>query len=980
MHLKYLVFSICLWICLAFNATAQTYSYKHFTILDGLVQNQVMNLYQDHRGFIWIGTKGGVSRFDGVHFKNYTSADGVPFGWGNGFFEIKNKLYYYSPNWLAVLSNDQFKLLFKFKKPEIFTIKFKSDTTEAYILFGNKILLANKSGIKNIYSTKDASNISIVGFNNFLGKILVLTKEGIYSLDNRKLTLVINKKNIELFRNCENTLYFAARNTDSSDKCSGIFKYANGITTQIFEIKSESRFTTLDINSEGNIFFQTSDAHWKVIDSMGNLFENDKMLTITSPNMICDREGNILQGSETGLYVTQSFAFRNYGEKSGIPTYIWSIMETKDSAMIFANFNGTLCRMKNNNPTIIPIKNSLKGKDFCFYMNGMRNSKGECMLPTNKSKVFFYDGQKIDVLKFKHKNIGFSPFSMYEDTSQQCVIFGLNCGLCIYNMNTKVQKFWDLPSQNILSIEEDKFHRKWICSNTKIYLLEHDSLNILKSKGFKNDIGVVSCKRDQKGNMWLATKNGLCFYNWQNEYKISNDQYFFICLYKNRYLIAGTVKGFLYIDLDEFYNYNPNCFKFFDRTNGFIGIECGQNGTCIDSKGNVWIPTSESVVKFMPEKLKMNKVEPCLNLYSFEVSDVNLTWETLLNEYADLSKTLDLTYDKHNVKIVYQGISLSCPEKVRYKTRLVGYDNDWSEATNETSIVYTNLSPGDYIFEILSCNSDKVWTSKPLQVKFCIHPAFWQTWWFFTLFVILLVGVLVMIFRWRTGIIKKHAREKQEKIQLRLNLLQQQFNPHFIDNCLNSVNNLVSMNDELKTNQYLSDFSSLMRLSLNNSNQEYISFEDEIEGVRKYLQLEFTNNSDRFTYHIDIDDALNQDELEVTPSMAQPFIENAIKHAFPNFLTKKGFISIKYTPTSFDSIKCTITDNGIGKNQSIRNKTDLQKQRISKGEIIVKEKLALYNSMRKTNYTIEIIDLADNSTETGTKVIIFIPMKPKNKK
>ncbi len=977
-HFKFIILVVASLLCMS-SSFAQQYSYKHYTILDGLAQNQVMNLYQDHRGFIWVGTKGGVSRFDGVHFKNYSAAGGVPFGWGNGFFEIKNKLYYYSPTYLAVLRNGQFELLYTFPKPRLYSIKFNSDTTEAYILYGNQILLANSSGIKDIYSCKEGINISIVGFNNFLGKLLVLTDDGLFSLENRKLTFVMNRKNIDLSYAGENVLYFGAKNSELNESVCSIYKFINGKTIRIYNTKTKSHFTTLDMNMTGNIFFQLSDSHWGLIDTIGNLLDEDSVPNFPCHNMICDREGNFWQGSETGLYYSQSFAFRNYGEKTGIPTYIWSIMETKDSAMVFAGFNGTLCRMKNNKPTAIPIDESLKGKDFYFLMNGMCNSRGECVLPTNKSKVLFYDGRKIDVVKFKYKKLGLSSFCMYEDTLQQSIFFGVSGGLCIYNLNTKNQKFLELPNQNVLFIEEDKYHRKWICTNTKIYLLERDSLKVLNSQGLKNDIGVVSCKRDQMGNMWLATKNGLYFYNWKQEMKISDDQYFFISLYKNRYIIAGTVKGFLYIDLDAFYNYNPNCFKFFDRTNGFIGIECGQNGTCIDSKGNVWIPTSESVVKFMPYKLKKNTIAPNLNLYSFEVSDESLAWETYLNEYSNLSKSVELTYDKHNIKVVYHGISLSCPEKVRYKTRLVGFDDDWLESTDETSIVFTNLPPGDYVFEILSCNSDKVWTSKPLRIKFTIHPAFWQTWWFFMFLVVMLIGIVVVIFRWRTGIIKKQSQEKQEKIQLRLNLLQQQLNPHFIDNCLNSVNNLVALNDELKTNQYLTDFSRLMRLSLNNSNQEYVSFREEVEAVEKYLQLEFTNNSDRFTYQIQIDEAINQDELEVTPSMAQPFIENAIKHAFPNFLTKKGFISIVYSSTSEGAIKCTITDNGIGKNLSIQGKTELQKLRKSKGEMIIKEKLALYNTMYKTNFTIEIKDLFEETNETGTKVIIFVPIKPKKK-
>ena len=98
-------------------------------------------------------------------------------------------------------------------------------------------------------------------------------------------------------------------------------------------------------------------------------------------------------------------------------------------------------------------------------------------------------------------------------------------------------------------------------------------------------------------------------------FKVFDECFFFLKQYKNQYIIAGGVKGFYFIDIEKFYAKSPDYARFFDRFNGFIGIECGQNGSCIDNKGHIWIPTSDKVVEFMPEKFKLNNNPPQTHIY-----------------------------------------------------------------------------------------------------------------------------------------------------------------------------------------------------------------------------------------------------------------------------------------------------------------------------------------------------------------------------
>ncbi len=930
--------------------------------MDGLVQNQVTGLYQDQHGFIWVGTKAGVSRFDGVHFKNYSSENGLLNGWVNGIIELNNTVYCYNAKGIAVLKDGQFKQLKKFKTPDLFKILLNRDSTKAYILFKNNLLLADKKGVQPIAFADTKIEIINLELDSETDNLILLANDGIYRYANEKFIAIVKNNNIGQLFSCSNSLYFATPTNASKDTIHSIYKLKNGVQTKIYESDTKFYFRILNISKTGKIFFQTDFPNWKVIDTNGVFINEDNLPKISCNHMLCDKEGNYWLGTETGLFVTQSFAFRNYGEKSGIPTYIWSIIETKDSAILLASYNGELCVMKNSVVTIIPRTEYQNEKELCFYMNGIRNSRGDCYIPTNNF-CLRWDGIKFYKIPLRVMNRGSSSFCTYEDIDSHRILFGTNEGLFIYDMNSHITKHIPTPHQNILFIESDKFNQKWVCTSAKIYLFEHDSLKDLKLPGLKNETGAVSCKRDPRGNMWLATKTGFYLYNWHQYIKISNSPYYFLSLYKNKYLIAGTITGFLYIDLDAFYAMKPNCYKFFDRYNGFTGIECGQNGTCIDSRGNVWIPTSESVVKFMPYLLKKNTLAPNLKIYSFEISGKDLKWINILNEYADITKPIELTYDKHNIKISFMGISLSCPEKVKYKTRLRGYDNSWSAPTTDVSAVFTNLPPGNYTFEIEACNADGVWTANPLQIHFNIHPAFWQTWWFYPLLGLILIGIMMFLFRLRLKSLKKKVQVKQKMSQLEMDLLHMQIKPHFTSNSLMMIKDLIYDRKYENALEAVDRFGVMLKFVAETTRERFITLEEELMILRNYINFQKLNPSNSIDFVINIADNVVLSEIVLPPILLQPFIENSIQHGLKH---KKGdgLIKIDIEPDAAnkDYVIIAIFDNGVGRNNASKLEADKPKHK----SIGIKNSTERLNNFNKNGIqNVEIFDRED-----GTEVKI----------
>jgi LytS/YehU family sensor histidine kinase len=194
-------------------------------------------------------------------------------------------------------------------------------------------------------------------------------------------------------------------------------------------------------------------------------------------------------------------------------------------------------------------------------------------------------------------------------------------------------------------------------------------------------------------------------------------------------------------------------------------------------------------------------------------------------------------------------------------------------------------------------------------------------------------------------------------------------NPHFIFNALNSVNHFIATQDERAANQFLSEFSMLMRLVLENSQQDFISLQKEQEILSLYLKLEHYRFRDKFDYEIDLDQSLNTESIEVPPMLIQPYLENAVWHGL-RYKDTKGKLSLRIRKQD-QNLVVEVCDNGIGRKKSTELKTENQKKHFSVGLKNIGERLAIINKMYKTNYHVTI---SDPTSGTGTEVKIYMPL------
>ena len=236
----------------------------------------------------------------------------------------------------------------------------------------------------------------------------------------------------------------------------------------------------------------------------------------------------------------------------------------------------------------------------------------------------------------------------------------------------------------------------------------------------------------------------------------------------------------------------------------------------------------------------------------------------------------------------------------------------------------------------------------------------------------LVSGVLLVFFRNKTNQkIKNEAlsiKASNELLQMEMEALRARMNPHFLFNSLNSIKSFIIKNESRNASLYLSKFAALVRMILNHSKEKTISLHEELKAISYYIDIEKMRLKDKFEYHLLLDKAINLDEIEVPPSILQPFVENAIWHGFLG-LTKKCKLSINVLQKD-DNTLIEIIDNGIGREKSKNLKSGKHK---SAGLKIIDKTIEAYRNKDILDLEITTIDLFDdNDKPSGTKICIAI--------
>jgi ligand-binding sensor domain-containing protein len=319
------------------------------------------------------------------------------------------------------------------------------------------------------------------------------------------------------------------------------------------------------------------------------------------------------------------------------------------------------------------------------------------------------------------------------------------------------------------------------------------------------------------------------------------------------------------------------------------------------------------------------------------------------------------------IKIALYSKNLDKPIEYRYRFNA---DETWI-TSNKGEIILNNPADGNYSLEIAYLDAKEKWSESKILYGFSVEKVIFLRWYF----ILLYIGLIILLFY---GILKytvKTANRKNELLNRMMELermaLAAQMNPHFIFNSLNSIHSFLLYEENENAEKYLLRFAKLIRQTLANSRVSYITIQEEYETLNNYILLEKMRFKNNFSYRI----ACNFQELPlhacIPPMLIQPYVENAIIHGLSKRTTDAELFIGFYREGQL--LKVEIRDNGIGYNESIKNKRDTGHK--SYGTQITEERLKSFQEKNKEGFSVSISPANEEDTEfPGTSVIITIPL------
>ncbi|MEP7111412.1 MAG: histidine kinase, partial [Ferruginibacter sp.] len=504
---------------------------------------------------------------------------------------------------------------------------------------------------------------------------------------------------------------------------------------------------------------------------------------------------------------------------------------------------------------------------------------------------------------------------------------------------------------------------------------------------------------------------------------------------KNGNLWFGTELGFSKLEKDKLSSFakvrpgetapilsDPRpLFKTYTYDDGFSGIGVNFGKTIHEANdGTIWIGSNDRLTAFHPGTETRDTLAPNIQLTGVTLFNETIAWQNLISDsggtrrsadnyrerakdtsialgngvsvhdfhfdsvskWYDVPEHLSLAYDNNYLSFQFVGITMQSPKKVKYRFKLEGLDENWSALTDRTEAPYGNLPHGKYTFKVRAMNSDGYW-SREFNYSFTIRPPWWFTWWAYVLYIALLaVGIWSVVY-YRLKSLRRELEErkkeqqltelKQQKTEFEMQALRAQMNPHFVFNSLNSINMFILENNKLQASEYLSKFSRLVRLILQNSQEAFIPLEKELEALQLYLELESLRFEQKFGYKISIDDEIDTTALKVPPLIIQPYVENAIWHGLMH-KKEKGHLEIELYQQQ-EILFCRITDDGVGRKTAAELRSKSASTYKSVGMGITASRIALIQQRKQNETSITINDLVfPDGNPGGTEVLIKIPL------
>lgn len=802
-------FSFCI-----LSLTAQAYTFKKYQVNNGLSENSVQIIIQDHQGFMWFGTKDGLNRFDGYEYKVYKTIPDDSLSLGNNFV----RSIYQDKNHNLWVGTDSHLYLFDYftEKFRLFSVKSNlgEDINSGVLAVcpENDSLLwigtvkqgafcynKNTGKLQQYISGKSdrslKSNVIWRIYRDYSGTVWLGTREGLsrynretdsfytYTIQNTQGTL-INDEILSVYEDSDGNLWIGtwsgglARLNKSSNTFDSFFNSVRPpFISHIRAIIEYDKFTLM-VGADDGLYLLDKKTE------KSNRIDNPKDFNSLSDQNVYA----IYRDHEGGIWLGTYFGGVNYMSPNAniIEHYYPNLSEHSLSGKAVSQF----CEDKSGNLWIATEDAGLnyfdtKTKQFKVYLpKGGKNS-----LSYHNIHSLVLDGDQlwigtfsrgIDVLDLnsrKFKNYSYSKndpftinndcvFSMYKD-SRGDIYVGTPYGLSRYDR--KKNNFIRIPEVPafIYDIREDYLGSLWVASYSDgAYRFDYKTetwKNYPYQPGDKKGIAFnkLTCVYpDGKQRLWFATEGrGICKYNYETDDFTTIDER------------DGLPNNVVYSILDDKYGniwlssnggisrLNPVTMeiKTYTREDGLQGNQFNYRSGYKSTEGLFYFGGINGFNVFNPDNLTDNTHIPPVVISLFEIlSDEK-------PEKVKVTGKIKLKYNQSSFRINFVSLSFQAQEKNNYMYIMEGLDEKWTDIGNQRTVSFINLSPGKYVFRVKGSNNDGVWNVQGALIEITVLPPFWKSTLAYIIYALLFLGIAYYIIRFYARRVRWEQEQKLDK-------------------------------------------------------------------------------------------------------------------------------------------------------------------------------------------------------------------------
>ncbi len=950
-------FFFSLWLlAMVAPACAQQYSYTNYDIKDGLAGSTVNGMTQDKSGFIWFSTETGLSRFDGTKFKNFRREDGLP---SNETFAVfadsksriwiisyKNTICYY---WKGKIYNEQ------------------NDTTLRKLKFTYEIngIAEDAAGNLLVGTQREAFVIS-AGLNTVKFYARVPGKHEIVGLDFKPVagvgvafpSTLVSAKMGQYFsylvhqddRNFSQSIttvffsYMGSRLAIQYNKVAPIH-YLNLPKGARVKPVDDSIVAVMNTAGHGARFFNTYIKQYTAEFLQG----------YTVNDVFRDIEGNIwFSTKESGVFKLSPAVLRSFFFNTNpIPVAVLSIFKSGKDLLVGTN----KAQCWKLDPSEVLNFNRIDAKD----------NERSPLLKSNWEKPLFINYASSDFLHFaKQRATDIKTLMFFHDT-----VLVSDCGgVYLAHLRDGTLIKYLRKGRTTCAYKQDSLY--YIGTLNGLYTTTNgEEVTYLGDKNslFRNRIS--SFATDEDSTLWIATyENGIVGY--RNGSVIVNitekngglSSNICRCLYRSgNTLWVGTEKGLNKVDMT-----GKEKYKVTGRFSMADGLTSDIVNAIYVEGSNVYVGTANGLVCFDETKVPQRSL--CyLRMTDIRVSEKSYDPETL---------SFKLPHADNNISFEFVGISFLSEGSISYQYRLRGMNDQW-KITSIPVLSYPSLPSGKYTLEVIAIN--KFNNKSGLMVReFEIRKSLSEEIWFRMLMLILVTGIIWLLVLARFRSVKRKEAEQnrvqQQLLELEHMALRAQMNPHFIFNCLNSVQHHIMQQDTMGANIYLSQFADLVRQTLDNAPRTHIMLSEEIAYLTSYLELEKLQIGDELSYDITVDPALDRNKIKVPNMVIQPYVENAIKHGVGH-LDTGGTIQVQFRLLNGANVlECVIEDNGPGIERTLVIDQESKRLHTSKGLSITQNRIQTLNQLSGSanRINVRLEEVSPAAVNKGTRVVLHFPL------